>query len=99
MSERAKCEKLEKIVIDGDPKKFFQVGAQLPPREKEELIIFLRMNIDVFARNANEAPGVNPTFICHHLNVNLAVFPRKQVPRRSSKEHSNAVKEEVNKFK
>ena len=77
MSERAKCEKLEKIVIDGDPKKFFQVGTQLPPREKEELIIFLRMNIDVFARNANEAPRVDTAFICHYLNVNLTVLPRK----------------------
>ena len=99
MSERAKCEKLEKIVIDGDPKKFFQVGAQLPPREKKELIIFLRKNIDVFAWNANEAPGVNLAFICHHLYVNLAILPRKQLPRRSSKEHSNVVKEEVNKLK
>ena len=27
MSEGAKCEKLEEIVIDGDPEKFFQVEA------------------------------------------------------------------------
>ena len=26
-SEGVKCEKLEEIVIDGDPEKFFQVGA------------------------------------------------------------------------
>ena len=32
-----------------DPEKFFQVGAQLPPQEKEELIKFLRRNVDVFA--------------------------------------------------
>ena len=38
-------------------------------------------------------------FICHHLNVNPAVLFRKQSPRCSSKEHSNAVKEEVNKLK
>ena len=38
-------------------------------------------------------------FICHHLNVNPTVLPRKQPPRRLSKEHSGAVKEEVNKFK
>ena len=98
-SEGVKCEKLEEIVIDGDPEKFFQVGAQLPPREKEELIIFLRRNIDVFTWNAYEAPGVDLDFICHHLNVNPAILPRKQPPRRSSKEHSDAVKEEVNKLK
>ena len=30
--ERAKCENLEKIVINDDSEMFFQVGAQLPPR-------------------------------------------------------------------
>ena len=99
MSERAKCEKLEEIVIDGDPEKFFQVETQLPPQEKEKLIAFLKENVDVFAWNAYKAPGVDPDFICHHLNINLTVLPRKQLPQRSSKEHSNVVKEEVNKLK
>ena len=47
--KEAKCEKLEEFVINNDLKKFFQVGAQLPPREKEKLIAFLRENVDVFA--------------------------------------------------
>lgn len=90
---------MEEIAIDGNPKKFFQVGVQLPPQEKKELLAFLKRNIDVFAWNAYEAPRVDPDLICHHLNVNLATLPRKQPHRGSSKEHSNAVKEEVNKFK
>ena len=49
LAEEAKCEDLEKMVIGGTPEKFFQVGAQLPPQEKEELIEFLKRNIDVFA--------------------------------------------------
>ena len=77
MSERAKCEKLEEVVINGDPKKFFQVGAQLLPQKKEKLIAFLRENIDVFAWNAYEALGVDPDFICHHLNVNPAILLKK----------------------
>ena len=47
-TEGAECENLKKIVVD-DSERFFQVGAQLPPKEKEELIEFLRRNIDVFA--------------------------------------------------
>ena len=97
VSDEAKCERLEEIVIDCDLKKFFQVGTQLPSWEKEELLAFLR-NIDVFAWNAYEAPEVDPDFICHHLNVNPAVLPRKQPPRRSSEEHSDAIKEEVTKL-
>ena len=38
-------------------------------------------------------------FICHHLNVNPSVVPKKQPLRHSSKEHSDAVKEEVLKLK
>ena len=94
-AEEAKCEDLEKIVVGDNPEKFFQVGAQLPPQEKEELIEFLRRNIDVFAWNVYEAPGVDPSFICHHLNVNPSVTPKKQPPRCSSKDHSDAVKDKV----
>ena len=93
--EEVKCEDLEKIIVGDDPEKFFQVGAQLPPQEKEELIEFLRRNIDVFAWNVYEAPRVDPSFICHHLNVNPSVTPKKQPPRCSSKDHSDAVKDKV----
>ena len=98
-SEGVKCEELEKIVIDDDSKKFFQVGAQLPPLEKEELIVFLKRNIDVFAWSAYKAPEVDLNFTCHHLNVNPSVVPKRQPPRRSSKDHSGAVKDKVIKHK
>ena len=60
---------------------------------------FHKRNVDVFAWNAYEAPGVDLSFICHHLNVNPFVIPRKQPPWRSSKDHSNAIKDEVMKLK
>ena len=53
----------------------------------------------MFAWSTYEAPRVDPNFIYHHLNVNPSVTPKKQPPRRSSKDHSQAVKEEVMKFK
>ena len=83
---------MERVIIDNDPKKFFQVGAQLPPHEKQALIEFLRDNVNVFAWVACEAPGIDLDFICHHLNVNPSITPRKQTPRRSSKDHYEAVK-------
>ena len=85
--------------MGSDPEIFFQVGSELPPQEKEKLIDFLEVNVDVFAWDAYEAPGVDLNFICHHLNVNLAVTPKKQLPRRPSKEHTDAVREEVMKLK
>ena len=80
-----KCEDLVKVVTGDDPEKFFQIGSQPPHQEREELIEFLKRNIDVFAWNAYEAPGVDPKFIYHHLKVNLLIPPRKQPSRCPSK--------------
>ena len=79
--------------------KFCQIEAQLPSQEKEELLAFLKRNVDVFAWDAYEAPGVDLEFICHHLNVNPFIIPKKQSPRPPSKEHANVVREEVMKLK
>ena len=43
------CEGLEKVIIGDDRERFFQVGARLPPQEREELVELLRGNVDVFA--------------------------------------------------
>ena len=94
-----KCEDLERVIVGDDLEKFFQVGAQLPLQEREQLVEFLRKNVDVFAWSAYEALGVDLSFICHHLNVNLSITPKRQPPRRLSKEHAEAVKNEVTKLK
>ena len=99
LDEEASCEDLERVIIDTDLEKFFQVGVQLSPHEKQALIEFLRKNVDVFAWDTCEAPGINPDFICHHLNVNLSIAPRKQPPRLSSKDHYEDVKDEETKLK
>ncbi|XP_075658816.1 uncharacterized protein LOC142628651 [Castanea sativa] len=61
----------------------------------EELVVFLKRNIDVFAWSAYKAPGVDS----HHLNVNSSAIPKKQPPRHSSKENSVVVREKVIKLK
>ena len=52
----------------------------------------------MFAWDAYEAPGVDLDFICHLLNVNPSIIPKKQQPRCPSKEHADAVREEVMKL-
>ena len=93
------CEELEKEIIESDEDKYFQIGTQLPLDEKEELLDFLGENIDVFAWSVYKAYSVDPDFIYDYLNVNLATLPKRQSSRRSSKEHVEAIKEEVNKLK
>ena len=63
------------------------------------MIEFLRENVDLFAWSAYEAPGIDPSFICHQLNVNPSISLKRQPPWRPSKEHTEAVKSEVAKLK
>ena len=53
----------------------------------------------MFTWSAYEALRVDPNFICYHLNVNPSIIPRKQPPQRSSKKHSDAVRDEMIKLK
>ena len=55
--------------------------------------------MDVFAWDAYEVSRVDPNFICHNLNVNPSITPKKQPPRRPSKEHADAVRDKVMKLK
>ncbi|XP_030946039.1 uncharacterized protein LOC115970565 [Quercus lobata] len=99
LADEAKCEDLERVMVTDDPEKFFQVGAKLPSRKKEQLVEFLRENVDVIAWSPYEALGIDPNFICHQLNVNPAIVLKRRPPRRPSKEHAEAVRSEVAKLK
>ena len=77
MVKGAKCEQLERVVIGNEEEKFFQGGARLPPWERQQLLDFLRKNIDVFVWSTYDTSGVDPNFICHHLNVNPSAISKK----------------------
>ena len=76
-ADKAKCEDLERVIVSDDPEKFFQIGAKLPLHEREQLVEFLRENVDVFTWSAYEASGIDPSFICHNLNVNPFITPKR----------------------
>lgn len=61
------CEELEKVLIEEDEERYFQVGIQLPSEDKRQLIDFLKKNLDIdflkknldiFAWSAYEAQGL-----------------------------------------
>ena len=62
-------------------------------------MLLLIQNVDVFTWSPYEVPGVNPKFIVHRLNVDSSFPPKKKKPRRSAREHIEAVKLEVQKLK
>ena len=53
----------------------------------------------MFAWDTCDTPKIDPNFICHHLNVNPSITLKKQSPRRPSREHVEAIREEVTKLK
>ena len=63
------------------------------------MVEFLRKNVDVFAWDTYEALGVDLNFICHHLKANPSITPKRQPPWCLSKEHAEAIRNEVIKLK
>ena len=61
--------------------------------------LLLIQNVDEFAWSLYEVPRVYLEFIVHKLNVDPSFPPKKQKPRRSAREHIEAVKSEYQKLK
>ena len=68
-------------------------------KDRVEVLLFLMQNIDVFAWSPYEVPEMDLEFIVHKLNVDPSFPPKKQKLRRSTKEHVEAVRQEVMKLK
>ena len=67
-------------------------------KTKQNLVQFLKENIDVFAWSHEDMPGIDPSVITHHLNVYLSSKPVRQKKRVFAPERDNAIKEEVQKL-
>ena len=46
-----------------------RIGIDLEGKIKEDLVQFLKKNIDVFAWSHEDMPGIDPSVITHRLNV------------------------------
>ncbi|XP_022848856.1 uncharacterized protein LOC111371185 [Olea europaea var. sylvestris] len=70
---------IEKIFIAKG--KEFLVGTGLGSEEKDKLAKFLAGNLDVFAWNPKDIPGISPTVAQHRLGVQPGAKPVKQKKR------------------
>ena len=62
--------KLETIeLVEGDPTKTTQVWTSLNAKTKEEIVSFLKDNLNVFTWNHKDMPGILANIIQHRLNV------------------------------
>jgi hypothetical protein len=85
-------------IPDSNQEKYFLLGASLSQEQRDGLITLLSEYIDVFSWSPYEAPGVDPAFACHNLNVDPLFHPVVQKGQRISPLHQEAVCEEVNRL-
>ena len=94
--EEKLVEDLVEVRIDeNDPTKFFLLGSSLSSAERTDYVNFLVSNLEAFAWTPYDMPGVDPSFICHQLNVFPNARPVIQRTRRSTLHHAEVVAEEV----
>ncbi|XP_058197621.1 uncharacterized protein LOC131313360 [Rhododendron vialii] len=60
---------LLQVPANEDSSQFFLVGSELSATERDQLVQFLKDNIEVFTWTTYEKPGVSPEVIRHSLNV------------------------------
>jgi hypothetical protein len=67
-------------------------------RLKESMIKFLKNNSDVFAWTHEDMPGIDPSVICHRLNIDPSIRPIKQKRRVFAPDRNQAISDEVKKL-
>ena len=89
---------LEDIPLEeGNLEKFTRIGTSMKEKTKQDLVQFLRENIDVFAWSYKDMPGIDPSVITHRLNVYPSSKPVRQKKGVFAPERDNAIKEKVQK--
>ena len=75
--------------------RFFLVGSTLSEDERKEMVDFLRKNVDVFAWQPSDMPGIDAEVRCHRLHSDKSFKPIKQKSRRAAPDKAKAIEEEV----
>ncbi|VFQ83654.1 unnamed protein product [Cuscuta campestris] len=88
---------MEEVVLfpEGDQEKVVRIGLGLEEDTREEIIRVLRENSVLFAWESKDMPGVDPSVICHKLNIKMDSLPVKQKKRYLSTDRKEFVRKEV----
>ncbi|KAG7556517.1 Integrase catalytic core [Arabidopsis suecica] len=89
---------IEVVLEEDKPDRKVRIGVTLTGEIKEALIELLRKNKTSFAWSAADMPGIDPSIICHKLNVDPSFKPVKQKRRKLGVERAKEVNDEVDKL-
>ena len=85
-------------LVEGDPSETTKVGKELQSSLKDELVKFLKKNLDVFAWSHEDIPRIDGDVIEHRLNVDPIKKPIQQKRWLFALEWNKVVMEEVEKL-
>ena len=86
------------VLIEGDLSKTTKVGKELQQTLKDELVRYLKNNLDVFAWSHEDMPKIDRWLIKHGLNVNPTKKPLQQKRQVFGLERNKAIMEEAEKL-
>uniref|UniRef100_A0A2N9GAF3 Reverse transcriptase n=1 Tax=Fagus sylvatica TaxID=28930 RepID=A0A2N9GAF3_FAGSY len=92
-------EEMEEVLLDDqNPSHTTNIETKMDGRLKESMIKFLKNNSDVFAWTYKDMPGIDPSVICHSLNIDPSIRPIKQKRRVFAPDRNQAISDEVEKL-
>ena len=86
------------VLIEGDLSKTTKVGKELQQTLKDELVRYLKKNLDVFAWSHEEMPKIDRWLIKHGLNVSPTKKPVQQKRQVFGLERNKVIMEEAEKL-
>ena len=93
-----KIEALETVeLVEGEPTKVKNVGANLSSDMKKGIVEFLKRNLDVFAWSHEDMPSISENVIQHQLNVDSRKKPVQQRRKVFTLERNKAIIDEIKK--
>jgi hypothetical protein len=75
-----------------------RIAGDLEENQEPALVAFLQANVDVFAWEPSQMPGIPREVIKHHLKINPDARPVSQKPCRQSVERQDFIQKEVRKL-
>ncbi|XP_012838229.1 PREDICTED: uncharacterized protein LOC105958770 [Erythranthe guttata] len=85
-------------LCEKDASRTTRIGRDMDPTMAEQLIEFLRNNLDVFAFSPKDLVGIDSRLAVHKLNVKTGTKPVKQKKRHFGAEKDRIIHEEVQKL-
>ena len=78
--------------------KVFKLGRSLEVKLQDQIAKVIERHLDAFAWSASDMPGIDPDFLCHHLEMDTQVRPVRQRRRKFNEDRRQAIRDETQKL-